>query len=155
MTGNDVCFLFLSSGESMEMEEHVSERQAEMLADFERRKRARQITVSTDDVEVKACLRALGEPIMLFGEGPPERRERWVARLLRLLVSLAAYSGQVKNCPPRCENQTFYQLTDKQKKWFLYNGDFHFWRNYWFWTWYLYLKLTLVYIYLMLQKVKP
>lgn len=62
----------------MEMEERVSERQAEVLAEFERRKRARQITVSTDDVEVKACLRALGEPITLFGEGPAERRERWV-----------------------------------------------------------------------------
>nr|1MZW_B Chain B, U4/U6 snrnp 60kDa protein [Homo sapiens] len=26
--------------------------------------------------EVKASLRALGEPITLFGEGPAERRER-------------------------------------------------------------------------------
>jgi len=54
----------------------MSERQAEVLAEFERRKRARQINVSTDDSEVKACLRALGEPITLFGEGPAERRER-------------------------------------------------------------------------------
>ncbi|KAG9353845.1 hypothetical protein JZ751_011969 [Albula glossodonta] len=66
----------ISSGESLEMEDRVSERQAEVLAEFERRKRARQITVSTDDAEVKACLRALGEPITLFGEGPAERRER-------------------------------------------------------------------------------
>ncbi|TRY81402.1 hypothetical protein DNTS_032836 [Danionella cerebrum] len=71
----------ISSGEVMEMEERVSERQAEVLAEFERRKRARQITVSTDDVEVKACLRALGEPITIFGEGPAERRERAVKRL--------------------------------------------------------------------------
>lgn len=54
----------------------MTERQSEVLADFERRKRARQITVSTDDAEVKACLRALREPITLFGEGPAERRER-------------------------------------------------------------------------------
>ena len=54
----------------------INERQAEVLADFERRKRARQIAVSTDDAEVKACLRALGEPITIFGEGPAERRER-------------------------------------------------------------------------------
>lgn len=67
---------FLSSLRSLELEEHMSERQSEVLADFERRKRARQITVSTDDAEVKACLRALREPITLFGEGPAERRER-------------------------------------------------------------------------------
>uniref|UniRef100_A0ABI7XRI9 Pre-mRNA splicing tri-snRNP complex factor PRPF4 n=7 Tax=Boreoeutheria TaxID=1437010 RepID=A0ABI7XRI9_FELCA len=70
---------FLTSllhGEVFEIEEHISERQAEVLAEFERRKRARQINVSTDDSEVKACLRALGEPITLFGEGPAERRER-------------------------------------------------------------------------------
>ncbi|XP_006640552.1 U4/U6 small nuclear ribonucleoprotein Prp4 [Lepisosteus oculatus] len=66
----------ICSGESMELEERVNERQAEVLAEFERRKRARQINVSTDDAEVKACLRALGEPITLFGEGPAERRER-------------------------------------------------------------------------------
>uniref|UniRef100_A0A8D3DIJ3 Pre-mRNA processing factor 4 (PRP4)-like domain-containing protein n=1 Tax=Scophthalmus maximus TaxID=52904 RepID=A0A8D3DIJ3_SCOMX len=66
----------ISSGETMEMEERVSERQHEALAEFERRRRARQITVSTDDAEVKAGLRALGEPITLFGEGPADRRER-------------------------------------------------------------------------------
>ncbi|XP_030062372.1 U4/U6 small nuclear ribonucleoprotein Prp4 isoform X2 [Microcaecilia unicolor] len=66
----------ITSGESFDLEEHISERQAEVLAEFERRKRARQINVSTDDSEVKACLRALGEPITLFGEGPAERRER-------------------------------------------------------------------------------
>ncbi|XP_029942701.1 U4/U6 small nuclear ribonucleoprotein Prp4 [Salarias fasciatus] len=65
----------ISSGETLEMEERVSERQQEALAEFERRRRARQITVSTDDAEVKACLRALGEPITLFGEGPADRRE--------------------------------------------------------------------------------
>ncbi|OBS76843.1 hypothetical protein A6R68_16703 [Neotoma lepida] len=67
--------------EVFEIEEHISERQAEVLAEFERRKRARQINVSTDDSEVKACLRALGEPITLFGEGPAERRERAMKRL--------------------------------------------------------------------------
>lgn len=62
----------------MEMEYRVSEKQQEVLAEFERRRRARQITVSTDDAEVKAGLRALGEAITLFGEGPADRRERWV-----------------------------------------------------------------------------
>lgn len=73
--GDSKLFVF-SSGEFMEMEDRISDRQAEVLAEFERRKRARQITVSTDDVEVKACLRSLGEPITVFGEGPAERRER-------------------------------------------------------------------------------
>ncbi|KAG8010400.1 U4/U6 small nuclear ribonucleoprotein Prp4 [Nibea albiflora] len=71
----------ISSGETLEMEERVSERQQEALAAFERRRRARQITVSTDDAEVKAGLRALGEPITLFGEGPADRRERAMRRL--------------------------------------------------------------------------
>uniref|UniRef100_A0A673AYS1 U4/U6 small nuclear ribonucleoprotein Prp4-like n=1 Tax=Sphaeramia orbicularis TaxID=375764 RepID=A0A673AYS1_9TELE len=66
----------ISSGRNDLMEERVSERQQEALAEFERRRRARQITVSTDDAEVKAGLRALGEPITLFGEGPADRRER-------------------------------------------------------------------------------
>lgn len=48
----------------------------EMLEEFERRKRARMINVSTDDAEVKKDLRALDEPICLFGEGPAERRNR-------------------------------------------------------------------------------
>lgn len=70
------CWLWSGPGEVFDLDEQISERQAEVLAEFERRKRARQINVSTDDSEVKACLRALGEPITLFGEGPAERRER-------------------------------------------------------------------------------
>lgn len=49
---------------------------AELLAEFERRRRARQMHVPTDDTEVKSNLRQLNEPICLFGEGPVERRER-------------------------------------------------------------------------------
>ncbi|KAK1883491.1 U4/U6 small nuclear ribonucleoprotein Prp4 [Dissostichus eleginoides] len=66
----------MKRSEYLEMEERVSEHQNDALAAFERRRRARQITVSTDDSEVKAGLRALGEPIVLFGEGPADRRER-------------------------------------------------------------------------------
>lgn len=47
-----------------------------LLEEFERRRKARQINVSTDDVEVKKDLRRLNEPICLFGEGPAERRRR-------------------------------------------------------------------------------
>ncbi|QQP56971.1 U4/U6 small nuclear ribonucleoprotein Prp4 [Caligus rogercresseyi] len=48
----------------------------EILAEFERRKRARSIAVPTDDEEIKRDLRTLGEPICLFGEGPADRRNR-------------------------------------------------------------------------------
>ena len=54
--------------------------------EFERRKRARLINVSTDDAEVKKNLRDLGEPICLFGEGPADRRNR--LRLMELFSQL-------------------------------------------------------------------
>ncbi|KRX78563.1 U4/U6 small nuclear ribonucleoprotein Prp4, partial [Trichinella sp. T6] len=56
-----------------------------MLAEFQRRKRARMMTLPTDDYEVKALLRQLGHPICLFGEDKPDRRER-----LRKILSLMA-----------------------------------------------------------------
>lgn len=66
----------VSGGETFDLEEHMNERKKVLLAQFEKRKKARQINVTTDDSEVKAQLRQLGEPICLFGEGPAERRER-------------------------------------------------------------------------------
>lgn len=60
----------------MELEDHMSKDKQALLEEFERRKKARSINVSTDDAEVKRNLRQLGEPICLFGEGPAERRSR-------------------------------------------------------------------------------
>ncbi|XP_039677854.1 U4/U6 small nuclear ribonucleoprotein Prp4 [Perca fluviatilis] len=103
----------ISSGETMDMEERVSERQQEALAAFERRRRARQIMVSTDDAEVKAGLRALGEPITLFGEGPADRRER-----LRSVLSVVGPDAlkksrreeeRAKRSQDECQ-QTWYHL---------------------------------------------
>jgi len=62
--------------ESMDIEDNEQEAKQELLEEFERRKKARQIHVSTDDTEVRTQLRQLGEPICLFGEGPADRRER-------------------------------------------------------------------------------
>jgi len=84
--------------------DQLPDNQQELMAEFERRKRARLIHVSTDDLEVKSNLRQLQEPICkqtpqwqlchlfislncvcvlgLFGEGPAERRER-----LKTLIS--------------------------------------------------------------------
>lgn len=72
------------SDEYMDMEEEISKDKQLLLEEFERRKKARQINVSTDDAEVKATLRQIGEPICLFGEGPADRRERLRQHLARL-----------------------------------------------------------------------
>ncbi|KAJ9077544.1 hypothetical protein DSO57_1015736 [Entomophthora muscae] len=52
--------------------------------EFERTKRAKTITVPTDDGKVRARLQELKQPQCLFGEGPRDRRDR-----LRHLLSLA------------------------------------------------------------------
>jgi len=72
------------SNEYMELEDEMSKDRQALLEEFERRKKARQINVSTDDFEVKKHLRQLGEPICLFGEGPADRR----TRLRELLASV-------------------------------------------------------------------
>ncbi|KAJ8921763.1 hypothetical protein NQ315_008388 [Exocentrus adspersus] len=64
------------SSEYMELEEAMSRDKQALLEEFERRRKARSINVSTDDAEVKRNLRQLGEPICLFGEGPADRRCR-------------------------------------------------------------------------------
>ena len=74
-------FMTLSKDENPSQE---IEDRTEYLEDFERKKRARLIHVTTDDSEVKKDLRQLGEPICKFGEGPAERR----ARLRGLLSEL-------------------------------------------------------------------
>jgi U4/U6 small nuclear ribonucleoprotein PRP4 len=42
----------------------------------EGKRRARTVVVPTSDTAVRRRLRELNEPITLFGEGPPQRRER-------------------------------------------------------------------------------
>lgn len=54
------------------------------LEELERKRKARQIAVSTDDVEVRAHLRHLNQPMCLFGEGPADRRERLRQLLARI-----------------------------------------------------------------------
>ncbi|UYV78136.1 PRPF4 [Cordylochernes scorpioides] len=74
-----------AADEYMDLEEdNASKERQILLQEFERRKKARHINVSTDDNEVKATLRQLREPICLFGEGPADRRER----LRQLFVNL-------------------------------------------------------------------
>jgi U4/U6 small nuclear ribonucleoprotein PRP4 len=61
----------------------ANEKASEVFSQFERKKRAAQILVPTADRDIKASLRARGEPITLFGEGPSERRDRLRALLFQ------------------------------------------------------------------------
>ncbi|XP_050676491.1 U4/U6 small nuclear ribonucleoprotein Prp4 [Leptidea sinapis] len=74
------------SNEYMELEEEMSRDKKALLEEFERRRKARQLNVSTDDDEVRRSLRQLAEPVCLFGEGPAERRVR--------LRDLLSYLGE-------------------------------------------------------------
>lgn len=70
----------------MELEDAMSRDKQALLEEFERRRKARSINVSTDDAEVKRNLRQLSEPICLFGEGPADRRSRLRDILSRFVV---------------------------------------------------------------------
>lgn len=61
---------------------------SDLLADMERKKRAANLIVPTADRDVRLRLRALKEPVTLFGEGPADRRDR-----LRALLADAAEAG--------------------------------------------------------------
>lgn len=62
----------------------------DVLAEFDRKRAARSLAIPTNDAEVRARLRQMGEPITLFGEEPIDRRDR-----LRYLVSTTGVSMQV------------------------------------------------------------
>ncbi|KAF2634668.1 WD40 repeat-like protein [Massarina eburnea CBS 473.64] len=53
-----------------------NEKASEILSQFDRKRRAAQILVPTSERDVKAQLRARGEPITLFGEDAATRRDR-------------------------------------------------------------------------------
>ena len=53
-----------------------SDRQQQLIREFELKRRSRSIIVPTNDQQVRSLLRGLGEPITLFGERELERRER-------------------------------------------------------------------------------
>mmetsp|Transcript_33197 Transcript_33197/g.86094 ORF Transcript_33197/g.86094 Transcript_33197/m.86094 type:complete len:529 (-) Transcript_33197:43-1629(-) len=71
------------------MDEDERKRQEKLLAEVEARRRLQAMIVPTDDGDVRHKLRALGEPVTLFGEGKMERRDR-----LRKLMLGAAEEGR-------------------------------------------------------------
>ncbi|KZW00055.1 WD40 repeat-like protein [Exidia glandulosa HHB12029] len=60
-----------------------------LLDELERKKKARTMAVPTDDGRVRARLREIGEPITLFGERAPDRRDR----LIYVLSQINAAKG--------------------------------------------------------------
>nr|CAH8843309.1 unnamed protein product [Trichobilharzia regenti] len=76
----------------------VDKNAQEALNQLELRKKARLIQVSTEDSEVRAYLRQLGEPVCLFGEDGADRRER-----LRMIL---AVSGGPAQRPPLPDTST-------------------------------------------------
>ena len=70
------------------------ERHEAILADFESRRKARALSIPTDDGAVRKKLRELGEPMTLFGEKQMERRDR----LRMLLAKMDADDGSVRPC---------------------------------------------------------
>ena len=67
-----------------------SEKAADVLAQFSRKRKAAAIAVPTDDARVRQRLRELAEPITLFGERPEDRRDR----LRELLYKLQEAGGE-------------------------------------------------------------
>ncbi|KPJ18787.1 U4/U6 small nuclear ribonucleoprotein Prp4 [Papilio machaon] len=71
------------SNEYMELEEEMSKDKKALLEEFERRRKARQLNVSTDDDEEEARIeRDRGREGTWYHEGPPELRDArlWIAR---------------------------------------------------------------------------
>jgi U4/U6 small nuclear ribonucleoprotein PRP4 len=74
---------------SFEMSEATLERKREheeRLRQVQAQHAARTISVPTSDPKVKLNLRVIGEPIVLFGEKAPERRERLRTLLMQIVV---------------------------------------------------------------------
>lgn len=97
-----------------DIETEVEKDKVALLEEFERKRRARQINVSTDDAEIKRNLRQLNEPICYFGEGPAERRQR----LKELLASLGENAIKQK----QSEEEERKQLQKEQETTWYHEG---------------------------------
>ena len=76
----------------------ASERASAILSQFGRKRRAAQTAVPTDDGQVRARLRELGEPITLFGEDRADRRDR-LRELLTAQAEGAVADGEAADTP--------------------------------------------------------
>ncbi|XP_060865398.1 U4/U6 small nuclear ribonucleoprotein Prp4 [Metopolophium dirhodum] len=99
------------SNEYFDLEDAISKDKQALLEEFERKKKARHVQVSTDDDEVKKNLRKLGQAICLYGEGPAERRNR-----LRELLSRVGEDVVAKK--PEEEREKRQQIKDQDTTWY-------------------------------------
>jgi U4/U6 small nuclear ribonucleoprotein PRP4 len=83
-------------------------RHQEVMADFENKRKAKSLNLPTDDRLVQLRLRELGEPIILFGELPPERRDR----LRDIMVKRGIEDGMPSSAPAPKSGNEIYQDAD-------------------------------------------
>ena len=77
-----VDFQDLPSVDLQNVETNQDPQSLAILSQLARKRRLAAVTVPTDDAKVRQFLRRMGEPMTLFGEGPPERRDRLRSLLL-------------------------------------------------------------------------
>lgn len=78
-----------------------------ILSQLSRKRRLAAVTVPTDDTKVRQSLRRIGEPITLFGEGPPERRDRLRSLILDNQEDDVLDTVQV-SAPQQDDEEEFY-----------------------------------------------
>ncbi|KAG5682251.1 hypothetical protein PVAND_011615 [Polypedilum vanderplanki] len=103
--------------EYFDIENEMEKDKMALLEEFERKKKARQINVSTDDAEIKKNLRALNEPIVLFGEGPADRRIR-LRELIAMLGDNAIKKTDDEDKRISTKEQQQQQQQDSNQTWF-------------------------------------
>ncbi|EGN96776.1 hypothetical protein SERLA73DRAFT_93367 [Serpula lacrymans var. lacrymans S7.3] len=84
-----------------------------ILDELERKKKARNMAVPTDDNRVKARLREIGEPITLFGERQADRRDRLIYVLSQINAARGDDAMQVEeesSEESEDEQEEFYSL---------------------------------------------
>eukprot|EP00462_Mataza_sp_D1_P027791 CAMPEP_0175177808 /NCGR_PEP_ID=MMETSP0087-20121206/34596_1 /TAXON_ID=136419 /ORGANISM="Unknown Unknown, Strain D1" /LENGTH=517 /DNA_ID=CAMNT_0016469835 /DNA_START=15 /DNA_END=1568 /DNA_ORIENTATION=- len=96
----DAEIMELSSGSKEAASKHTT-----LLKQVEAMRRARTITVPTNDTLVRRKLREVGHPITLFGERAPGRRERLRAILARLAVEQADVYEKLMKMPGQQEQK--------------------------------------------------
>jgi U4/U6 small nuclear ribonucleoprotein PRP4 len=114
----------VSEPEVLAFSEKTLKRQTEartVVENFEKKKRAKKLNIPTNDNLVKARLRELAEPIILFAERPEERRERLRELLGNLGIDEAmpqsSSLGKVlESAPDVAPNELFYTEGSVQLK---------------------------------------